>query len=102
MIVPNFNFIKDWSKRKKLNIENLSNDELSKNELVIKRIELAVEKLNANYGHWEQIKKVSLLPKEFTIDGGELTPTLKLKRKIIMEKYKTVVEHIYHEDSVKE
>ena len=102
MIVPNFNFIKDWSKRKKLNLENLSNDELQKNELVIKRIELAVEKLNANYGNWEQIKKVSLLPKEFSIDGGELTPTLKLKRKFIMEKYKAVIDHIYHEDSVKE
>jgi long-chain acyl-CoA synthetase len=102
MIVPNFNFIKEWSTRKKLNIETLSNEELYKNELVIKRIELAVEKLNANYGNWEQIKKVSLLPKEFTIDGGELTPTLKLKRKIIMEKYKIVVDYIYHEDSAKE
>jgi long-chain acyl-CoA synthetase len=43
----------------------------------------------------EQVKKFELLDSEWTIDGGELTPTLKLKRKVIMEKYRNVVERIY-------
>lgn len=98
LIVPNFAFIREWSKRKKHNIENLTNRELAENELVINRINLSVKKLNEFYGHWEQIKEIKLLPEEFTIEGGELTPTLKLKRKIIMEKYKAEVGEIYNDE----
>ncbi|MFN5415641.1 MAG: AMP-dependent synthetase/ligase [Flavobacteriia bacterium] len=97
-IVPNFAFIREWSKRKKNNLENLSNEELASNEVVIARINQSVEKLNANYGNWEQIKKIKLLANEFSIEGGELTPTLKLKRKIILEKYKNELAAIYAED----
>ena len=97
-IVPNFAFIREWSKRKKNNLENLSNEELALNEIVIARINQSVEKLNANYGNWEQIKKIKLLANEFSIEGGELTPTLKLKRKIILEKYKNELAAIYAED----
>ena len=50
---------------------------------------------NKGYGNWEQIKKVALFENEFSVDGGELTPTLKLKRKIILEKYKDRFENIY-------
>jgi long-chain acyl-CoA synthetase len=57
-----------------------------------------VNEINQTYGHWEQIKKIKLLPAEFSIEGGELTPTLKLKRKIIMEKYKAIVSDIYSEE----
>ncbi|MES2589785.1 MAG: AMP-dependent synthetase/ligase [Bacteroidota bacterium] len=102
LIVPNFPFIREWSKRKKLGLENLSNEELAKNEVVFRRLELTIEKLNSLYGHWEQIKKFVLLNHEFTIEGGELTPTLKLKRKIIMEKYKSSVSEIYFEEAIKE
>lgn len=98
LIVPNFLFLKEWSKRKNYNLEALSNEELIKNELVISRIEKVVNEINQNYGHWEQIKKIKLLPEEFSIEGSELTPTLKLKRKIIMEKYKSIVSEIYSEE----
>ena len=54
-----------------------------------------MERYNQFFNHVEQIKKFELLPNEWTIDGGELTPTLKLKRKVIMEKYKDAVERIY-------
>ena len=47
------------------------------------------------FNHVEQIKKFELLPDEWTVDGGELTPTLKLKRKVIMEKYRDAIERIY-------
>lgn len=54
-----------------------------------------VDKLNAHFGHVEQIKKFVLLPNEWTIDSGELTPSLKIRRKIIEQKYKNDIEHIY-------
>jgi long-chain acyl-CoA synthetase len=53
--------------------------------------------VNAGLGHWEQIKKIALLPREFTIDAGELTPTLKLRRKTILSNCAHVVERIYAE-----
>ncbi len=97
LIVPGFAFIKDWAKRKNLNFDNLSNEEIATNEAVIERIKKEVTGFNTLYGNWEQIKKIELLPKEFTIEGNELTPTLKLKRKIILEKYKTIVDKIYQD-----
>jgi long-chain acyl-CoA synthetase len=98
MIVPNFSFIRDWGAKKSHDFKSLSNLELSKNEIVNQRIEKVVNSFNEGYGHWEQIKKIKLLPAEFSIEGSELTPTLKLKRKIIMEKYKDVVNEIYNQE----
>jgi long-chain acyl-CoA synthetase len=95
LIVPNFAFFKDWAKRKKLNLDGLSNEELIKNEQVIERMQQEVDGYNKLYGHWEMIKKFQLLPTEFTIEGNELTPTLKFKRKIILEKYKKEVDGLY-------
>jgi long-chain acyl-CoA synthetase len=57
-----------------------------------------VEKFNVQFNHIEQVKKFELLNAEWTIDGGELTPTLKLKRKVITEKYSDAIERIYAED----
>ena len=57
-----------------------------------------VEKYNVLFNHIEQVKKFELLNCEWTIDGGELTPTLKLKRKVITEKYADAIERIYAED----
>jgi long-chain acyl-CoA synthetase len=95
LIVPGFAFIKEWAKKKNLNFDNLSNEEIAQNEAVVRRIKEEVAEFNTLYGNWEQIKKIELLPKELSIEGNELTPTLKLKRKIIMEKYKDTVDKIY-------
>ena len=62
---------------------------------MIDKIEKEIEIQNATLGNWEQVKKFRLLSAEFSIDGGELTPTLKLKRKVILEKYKQIIESIY-------
>jgi long-chain acyl-CoA synthetase len=95
-IIPNFNFIKDWLIRKG-HEENaqLSNDALAKLPIVISRIQKEIDHINADLGNWEQIKKFVLLPNEFTIASNELTPTLKLKRKIILENNKNVFEALY-------
>ena len=55
-----------------------------------------VESFNKFFNHVEQVKKFGLLPKEWTVETGEMTPKLSLKRKIIMEKFKDAIERIYN------
>ncbi len=94
-VVPSFTFIKEWSERKGLGLKNASNTEIANNKNVIDRIQQEIETLNKKYGNWEQIKRFKLLENEFTVETGELTPTLKFKRKIILEKYKDSYNEIY-------
>ena len=54
-----------------------------------------LDKYNPLFGHVEQVKKFALLPHEWTIDGGELTPTIKIKRKVIEQKYSSDIEKMY-------
>lgn len=97
LIVPAFSFIKDWAARKQIDLSNASNEEIAAHPRVIERIQQEVDKINKGFGNWEMIKKFHLLPKELTIESGELTPTLKLKRKIINEKYADIIEGFYAE-----
>jgi len=97
LIVPAFPFVKEWANRKNIQL-GTTNEEIAKNPDVIARIQEEVDRINAGYGSWEKIKKFGLLPQEFGIATGELTPTLKLKRKIILEKYKDMVDGFYKED----
>ncbi len=69
-----------------------------KHPKVLEYYKSIVEKFNIQFNHIEQVKKFELLNSEWTINGGELTPTLKLKRKIITEKYADAIERIYAED----
>ena len=93
-IQPSFDFIKEWAKRKNINV-GTTNAEIASNPDVIARIEKEVEKINEKFGNWEKIKRFELTPDIWSIDGGHLTPTLKLKRKIVMEKYKDLYQKIY-------
>ncbi|MEN9742769.1 MAG: hypothetical protein RLZZ65_574 [Bacteroidota bacterium] len=95
LIVPNYAFVKEWAKRHDAHFETLSNKEISTQDLLIKRIQRELDEINKEYGSWEQLKQFRLLPNEFTIEGGELTPTLKFKRKKILEKYQEVYQQIY-------
>lgn len=97
LIVPSFAFIKDWAERKGMDLRNASNQQIIENKEVIARIDREVKEYNKRFGNWEQIKKFELLPTEFTIEGGELTPTLKFKRKKILEKYQTEFNRIYND-----
>ncbi len=95
LIQPNFDFIKEWANRNKVNL-GFTLDEVVKNELVIERIQKEIDTINPQFGKWEQIKKFALTPNVWSIDTGELTPTLKLKRKVILEKYKSLYDKIYN------
>lgn len=94
LIQPNFDFIKEWANRNKVNV-GFTLEEVVNNELVIERIQKEIDVINPQFGKWEQIKKFSLTPNVWSIETGELTPTLKLKRKVILEKYKTLYDKLY-------
>ncbi|WP_395054338.1 AMP-dependent synthetase/ligase [Flavobacterium sp.] len=93
-IQPSFDFIKEWAKLHNLDI-GTTNEEIISNIKVIERIQLEVDTLNEKFGNWEKIKRFELTPDLWTIPAGHLTPTMKLKRKIVMEKYINLFHKIY-------
>ncbi len=93
-IQPNFDFVKEWANIHKIDIGN-SNESLVINEKVIARIQEEIDGINEKFGHWEQIKRFELTPDIWSPDNGHLTPTMKLKRKIILEKYANLFDKIY-------
>lgn len=95
-IQPNFDFVREWAKRHQINISD-SNDELVNHPKVIERFKEEVDEANEKFGNWEKIKRFELTPDIWTIDGGHLTPTMKLKRKIVKEKYQHLYDKIYNE-----
>lgn len=95
LIVPSYEFTKEWAKRKNVDIGDGSNQAVISSEKVKERIQKEVDFYNKGFGSWEQLKCVELLPKELSIEGGELTPTLKLKRKMIMEIHADTIAKIY-------
>jgi len=70
-------------------------EDYTENKDIFKDIEKSVIKLNAQFSNPEQIKKISILPRDFTIDDGELTPTLKIRRKQITDNWLSVIESMY-------
>lgn len=95
IIVPNFDFIRKWCTKKCTDVH--SNEEITGSPIIKERIWKDVQKYNKRFGHIQQIKKIELVPDTWTVDSGELTPTLKLKRRVILAKYKNLIEKIYSE-----
>jgi long-chain acyl-CoA synthetase len=93
LIVPSFANLHEWCR--KSNVAIASNEELIQQPKVLALFKDLVESFNKYFNHVEQIKKFELLPNEWTVDTGEMTPKLSLKRKVIMEKYRDVVDRIY-------
>ena len=93
LVLPTFATLQKWCEKKDIPYTN--NQEMIKDQRVIDKIWSEIEKYNADFGNWEKVKKIELLPLEWSIDGGELTPKLSLRRKAILEKYKTQVEQLY-------
>ncbi len=94
-IQPDFAFVKQWAQRKGLSVD--SNEQIAQSKEVHDRIQEEVDTVNKKFGHWEQIKKFELTPDVWSVEGGEMTPTLKLKRKAVKEKYQKLYDKIYRE-----
>jgi long-chain acyl-CoA synthetase len=94
LIVPSFANLQEWCTKN--GISNGKPQDIIRNPRVIELYKGIVEEFNQLFNHVEQVKKFELLDAEWNIDGGELTPTLKLKRKVIMEKYRDAIERIYN------
>jgi len=95
LIVPAFNAINDWAKKSGIQL-NDNPEEIIRNEKVLELFRDVVEENNKNFNPVEQVKKFELLTHPWSVDGGELTPTLKLKRKVIQEKYIDAIQRIYN------
>jgi long-chain acyl-CoA synthetase len=93
-IQPSFEFLAEWSQRKGITLGE-TNEEIVQNEKIIKRIQREVDEINERFGNWEKVKRFELTPDIWSIDAGHLTPTMKLKRKIIKEKYNDLYQKIY-------
>jgi long-chain acyl-CoA synthetase len=93
LIVPSFQNLQDWAEKR--NLTYSTHQSLLHAPEILDLFHATIEKYNKYFNHSEQIKKFELLPEEWTVPKGELTPTLKLKRKIISEKYKELIESIY-------
>ncbi|MEZ4857938.1 MAG: long-chain fatty acid--CoA ligase [Flavobacteriaceae bacterium] len=94
LIQPNWEFIADWNKRKN---KGLPDDpkQLVTNEKLLERIQEEIDLYNERFGKWEKIKAFELTPDVWSIEAGHLTPTMKMKRKIIKEKYLALYNKIY-------
>jgi len=91
LIQINFEYVNEWLKRKGYKVDDLQNSNELRN-----RIQQEIDVCNKDFGKWEQIKKFEITKEEWTATSGHLTPTLKMKRKIILEKHKNLYNKIYN------
>ena len=94
IIQPNFEFLRDWIDRKHNHIGK-SEKEIANSQVVIDRIQKEIDNCNKNFGKWEQIKRFELTEDVWSVDGGQLTPTMKMKRDVIKNIYKELYDKIY-------
>ncbi len=94
-IQVNFDFVKEWAKIHHIEI-GTTNQEIITNIQLIDRIQEEVSEINKKFGNWEQIKRFELTPDIWSTESGHLTPTMKMRRKIILEKYRYLFDKIYN------
>jgi long-chain acyl-CoA synthetase len=95
LIIPSFPNLKEWTKKE--GITETSNDALIRHPKVKELYKELIDSFNKFFNHVEQVKRFELLPKEWSIEGGEMTPKLSLKRKVVMDKNKEAIEKIYQQ-----
>jgi len=93
LIVPAFSQIKEWCIQQ--GYDTSSHQAIIENPMVVKFYKDLITEFNQNFNHVEQIKKFELLPTEWSNETGEMTPKLSIKRKVVMEKYKSYIDRIY-------
>ncbi|MCA6067646.1 long-chain fatty acid--CoA ligase [Chryseobacterium sp. RG1] len=93
LIVPNFEFLQDFIKKNNIPFTNWT--EVVKNEKVVHFYKEKIQELQSHLSDFEKVKKFTLMPAEFEINSGEITPTLKIKRNVVLKKYADVIEKMY-------
>jgi long-chain acyl-CoA synthetase len=93
LIVPAFAQVAAWAKENGIPGETPA--ELLRHPKVNQLIHADIKKFNHDFGSWEQVKKFVLLEQEWSVESGELTPTMKPKRKVIAEKYRPEIDQMY-------
>lgn len=96
LIVPNFEMLDSYAKHK--GIQPMSHSEFCRDERIIDLFERQIAAATKGLAKFETVKKIALLENEMTVDTGELTPTMKLKRRVIDEKYKAIIDSLYPEE----
>ena len=94
LIQLNFEFVNDWIDKKNYSIDKNPTSIIASFE-VRERIQIEIDKCNSRFGKWEQIKKFEITPDIWCIEGGHLTPTMKMKRSVIIKIYDDLVQKIY-------
>jgi long-chain acyl-CoA synthetase len=93
ILAPNFAILEAWARENGVSFD--SREELVNNAKVQALYHGIVNDVNANLAQFEKMKKVLIIPDEFTIENGFLTPTLKLKRRVVEERYRKQIEELY-------
>ena len=97
LIQPDFNFVQHWAERKQINV-GTTPEEIAKSPELKERIGKEIDYLNSKLGNWERIKRFQLTPEVWSIETGILTPTLKLKRKAVKERFIDLYNKMYDHD----
>ena len=95
LIVPVYGFVKDYAKEKGIEYKNM--EELQQHPKILGLFRARIDTLQQQFAHYEQVKRFTLLPEPFSMERGELTNTLKLKRPIVAKNYKEVIDKMYEE-----
>lgn len=95
LLVPSFLTLEKWAQEQGISFS--SREDLVHHPKVIELIQSEVERINTQFSQFERVKKFLLLTKEWTIEGGELTPTLKLKRRVLLSQYASAIDALYTE-----
>ncbi|WP_405251289.1 AMP-dependent synthetase/ligase [Dokdonia sp. Asnod3-C12] len=93
LAVPNFENLKKYALEHNISFDSM--EELIENKEVVTLFEKRFDELQQEFSAFEKIKKFTLLPREFSIEAGEITPTLKIKRKVVQKKYKALIDKMY-------
>lgn len=96
LVVPNFEKLEEYARQNNISFED--HCDLVKKEEIVRFIQEQVDRSAPNLASYEKVKKIALLDKEFEIEKGEITPTLKVKRNIVEEKYRGLIDAMYRED----
>lgn len=95
LVIPNYDLLEDWARKNHVTFG--SRAELCRNPEVVRLVMERIETLQQEFAHYEQVKRITLLPEPFSMEHGELTNTLKVKRPVVYQNYKAEIDKMYEE-----